>query len=523
MPNSALSKFVSLLSALAALSAANTIHVAPTGVSGGMGTIASPLDVHSAVTKAASGDTILVEAGTYQLSTTIAIDSLNSGEAAKRKYLLAKPGTKPVFNFSGQAYASENRGILLKGSFWSIVGLEICNAGDNGMKIEGSHNRIERCVFHHNGDGGIQLGFAHQTVNPGGALCAYNEIVNCDSYANFDWGTLGGNADGFACKMHNGKGNVFKGCRAWHNSDDGWDLYETDWPVEITECWSWHNGDQTDFNDIYLAKTGKKMSSFSGNGNGIKLGGNGTGGNSKGQHVVKRCVAFNNRFKSLKGFDQNSHAGGIVIHNSTAWNNGYNFMFETEATTGSVNEFSNNVSFAPKSGLGYEFTSGAILRNNNWGLAGIVASAADFQDTTEISAMAARNPDGSLPSNGFARLVAGSDLVDKGVDVGLTFSGKAPDLGAYEFEASSQLQTKSVQGSGFERIGRAIGLRTEKAEAVAFQLFDASGSCLRTQMALPLGGIARADGLLQGLPKGIWIVRATQQGMEPMTERAAVP
>ena len=37
-----------------------------------------------------------------------------------------------------------------------------------------------------------------------------------------------------------------------------------------------------------------------------------------------------------------------------------------------------------------------------------------------------RQADGSLPNNGFARLVAGSDLIDKGVDVGLPFNGSAP-------------------------------------------------------------------------------------------------
>jgi hypothetical protein len=29
--------------------------------------------------------------------------------------------------------------------------------------------------------------------------------------------------------------------------------------------------------------------------------------------------------------------------------------------------------------------------------------------------------------------VAGSDLIDKGVDVGLPYTGSAPDLGAFEF------------------------------------------------------------------------------------------
>jgi hypothetical protein len=46
--------------------------------------------------------------------------------------------------------------------------------------------------------------------------------------------------------------------------------------------------------------------------------------------------------------------------------------------------------------------------------------------------MAPRQADGSLPVNDFARLVAGSDLVDKGVGVGLPFTGSAPDLGAFE-------------------------------------------------------------------------------------------
>ena len=46
--------------------------------------------------------------------------------------------------------------------------------------------------------------------------------------------------------------------------------------------------------------------------------------------------------------------------------------------------------------------------------------------------MAPRQADGSLPVNDFARLVARSDLIDKGVDVGLPFAGAAPDLGAFE-------------------------------------------------------------------------------------------
>ena len=131
-----------------------------------------------------------------------------------------------MLDFTNQPYASNNRGVLIttNGNYWRIKGLEIARAGDNGIKLEGSYNIIERCVFHHCGDTGLQIGFGHYDDNPGD-LAAYNEIINCDSYLNFDFDDMGSDADGFACKMHPGLGNVFRGCRSWRNSDDGWDLF----------------------------------------------------------------------------------------------------------------------------------------------------------------------------------------------------------------------------------------------------------------------------------------------------------
>ena len=39
---------------------------------------------------------------------------------------------------------------------------------------------------------------------------------------------------------------------------------------------------------------------------------------------------------------------------------------------------------------------------------------------------------GSFPDVNFTRLVPKSDLIDKGTNVGLPFSGPAPDLGPFE-------------------------------------------------------------------------------------------
>jgi hypothetical protein len=61
----------------------------------------------------------------------------------------------------------------------------------------------------------------------------------------------------------------------------------------------------------------------------------------------------------------------------------------------------------------------------------VTADSSDFTDLSEAAASAPRQADGSLPF-GFARLVSGSDLIDKGLNVGVPYNGAAPDLGAFE-------------------------------------------------------------------------------------------
>lgn len=377
---------------------------------------------------AGPGSTIILRGGTYSYNTTVNL--AQSGTAAQRISVVNMGGEHPVLDFSTQPLNPANRAFLLTGNYWLIKGIEIENAGDNGIKVEGSHNRIEACVLHDNDDTGIQIGFAHTTVNDG-SMGAFNEIINCDSYRNFDIAAKGGNADGFACKLHAGKGNIFIGCRAWENSDDGWDLFESDWPVTILNCWVWHSGDRALFDPVYLAKTGTKMSSFSGNGNGFKLGGNGTGGSSKGTHVLKNSVVFGCNFGSKKGVDQNSHKGGVIVYNCLSFANGYNFMFKDSSDSGVKSEFKNNVSFGHLAALDHEFASDILEVNNSWDLP-VTADANDFQSLAESLAKAPRQIDGSLPNNAFAKLVSGSDLIDKGINVGLPFNGAAPDLGAFE-------------------------------------------------------------------------------------------
>ncbi len=485
------------------LASAKTLYVSPTGSDSAPGTSAQPLGgIAKAIAGLAAGDTLYFKGGRYACDSTITL--AQSGRADARILLWAAPGEKPVLDFAAQPYGAVHRAFMLSGDYWHLRGLEITHAGDNGIKVEGSHNRIEACVLHDNGDTGIQLGFAHETQNPGGALCAFNEIINCDSYRNFDFDNAGGDADGFACKMHNGKGNVFRGCRSWHNGDDGWDLFETDWPVEITDCWTWHNGDKTDFDSTYKAKMGKPMSSYQGNGNGFKLGGNGAGGSSQGVHVARRCVSFDNYFRSKKGFDQNSHKGGVIVENCLSFQNGYNYMFENDPQAGAANIFRNNIAFGVKGSLDHEFSAAAILKNNSWDLP-VQATVADFQSLSEDLAKAPRGADGSLPVNAFAKLVPGSDLIDQGVDVGMPFAGKAPDLGAFESGAVTRAVARAPAAPGKQRSGIRLRL-SEKNGSEAEDRGTLLGATNYT-----LEGRCLGSGTRTGSAAGVAAVRATSR------------
>lgn len=391
--------------------------VSPTGNDANPGTLAAPFaTLGKAVALALPGQTIYVRGGTYFPNATIHIT--NSGAPGNRINLLAYPGEQPYFNFTNQPVNTENRGIRFTtaAAHWNVQGLEIGFAGDNGIKVEGSYLRFERCIFHNNNDTGLQIGFGHTDANPGGLLAAFIEVVNCDSYQNFDPAGNGGNADGFAAKMHCGQGITFSGCRAWENGDDGWDLFETDYSVVISNCWTWKSA----------------MLGGQGNGNGFKLGGDGAGGQSKGTHSALHCVSFGNK---VNGFTQNSHRDGLLIQNCLSFangNSGYDYYMEGTMNSGKQNVFRNNVGLPKPTGGGiFIEDNNPVQDHNSWNLT-VTPDTGDYASLLESSAKAPRKPDGSLPDL-FARLVSSSDLIDKGVDTGVPFTGSAPDLGPYEF------------------------------------------------------------------------------------------
>ena len=418
------------------------IFISPSGADANPGTITSPVfTLNQAISLAKAGDTIYFRSGTYVYTATQNL--AKSGTEKDTIHIFAYPGEYPILSWQTWTPSSGDRGaargIYLTGSYYYIRGLDIGYAPDNGMKLEGSHDKIEMCSFHHNGDTGLQVGLKSNAANDG-SLVAYNLILNCDAYYNVDPGTNYENADGFACKLYPGKGNKFYGCRSWHNCDDGWDLYETEYLIELDHCWTWHNGDPTDWG----------FTTFNGDGNGFKLGGAGVAGG----HLVKNCVAFNNQEQYSRGFHQNNNGSGITVYNCTAWGNTVNYGFNDAVTVTIPHTLKNNIGFdfyphPQQSGASNaRLLAGTISEKNSWDTAtGVTVTTDDFISTAEADAIAPREADGSLPNNGFAKLKATSDVINKGVDVGLPFIGSAPDLGAYEYNPLSAI---SNQKSGLQ-------------------------------------------------------------------------
>lgn len=365
--------------------------VSPDGNDNHSGSVDSPYkSIEKAVEQAGAGDIIFLRGGLYELSQTIRIT--NNGLAENLISLQAWDNETSVLDF--QDVADDDRGINIQADYWHLKKLIIRNAGDNGLIVYGSHNILEQIVTHSNGDSGLQL---HTGA-------AYNQIINCDSFLNYDPENHGENADGFAAKFSLGEGNIFSGCRAWSNSDDGFDFWEAGNCVTLENCWAFYNGE-----NIW------EDTSYAGDGNGFKLG-HGSGG-----HILIRCVAYDNPHN---GIDLNGNLTGVSIYNCTStMNRGLNFRFDEHSDT---HILCNNISH-----LGPVLIYDEIDDQcNTWN--GLRVNNRDFINLDPNGIDGDREQDGGLPELSFLHLSPSSSLIDVGMDIGLPFEGDAPDLGAFE-------------------------------------------------------------------------------------------
>jgi hypothetical protein len=465
------------------------IYVSPTGNATLNGAVISaPTTLVHGISLATAGTTIYLLSGNYPITATVSFNK--SGTAANPINLFAHPSnaTRPVIDGSAMAFSSSNRGVSLSGSYCYFKGFDIYKAGDNGLNVSGSNNKIEFCYFYENQDTGLQMG--------GGA--ANNQVINCDAYYNLD--PSQGNADGFAVKLDVGTGNSFVGCRAWQNSDDGWDGYmrpSDDVSTTLDNCWAFKNG--------YL-KDGSIATS--GNGNGFKMGGSDLK-DLRHNFTVTRCVAFQNK---VRGFDQNNNRGSMILQNCTSWNNGQNYGMNASGVTlatGKAMTLTNCISLTTTSANA--FNTVATFATNSW-TSGFTVAAADFQSIDPTAAYGARQADGSLPNIAFLHLTQASLLRNRGTSVGLPFNGIAPDLGAFETieTVGVSLTNGSITTLSILKMDPSVynGILTLEAaveDNAIIRISDASGRLVFTKKDV-VKGVSTASILVNAFPNGVYFV-----------------
>lgn len=413
-------KFFALVFAAVACVAASATdyYVSPTGDDNGSGTKNAPLrTVQKALALADAGSTVYLRGGVYKPGVSDIMRPLGeslydcvyyldkNGTADAPIVLCGYPGEKVTFDLSDVKTGNRIMGFCLKGDYWhlkgfDIVGIQVTQTGHTqsiNVGLFGGSNCVVEQVNMHDGMGiGV---YAIKGKN--------NLVLNCDAYNNYDSVSengVGGNCDGFGFHLNSMDytGNRLVGCRAWRNSDDGFDLINNAAPVEIDHCWAWQNG--------YDANMVSR-----GDGTGIKSGGYGMKANPKVPATVPRNVITNSICWANKnqGFYANHHLGGLDFHNNSAYQNPRNFNMvcrksaqEAVDVDGYNHCLSGNVAYAPTQDGGdcVNIDLSTCTLSGNTFCGGTPVSADDFESLDASQLLLPRQPDGSLPAITFLRL-----------------------------------------------------------------------------------------------------------------------
>ena len=297
------------------------------------------------------------------------VEFRHSGTASAPIVFESYPGECATLDGSG--LSSTQRPLLNGVSYNVLRNLKVRNSAGEGILLSGGgHNLLTNLLTYDNHFSGI--------TNLNSSNNVFQYIVSHDNYD----APGGGNADGMS--ISSGNANHVSHCVVYNNSDDGLDTWKSTNTL-VERCASFHNGFQ------------------GGDGNGFKAGGN----NLTVHTVVRDSVSFDN---SAQGFDYNTGLD-VRFDNDTAYaNHGFGFI----AAQGTLR---NDLSIANSKGAFSGYGYGDTQVTNSWNL-GITQPG--FV-TTDSSADA------------FLGLTSSSPAINAGTDIGLPYSGAAPDLGALQY------------------------------------------------------------------------------------------
>lgn len=414
-------------------------YVAPDGDDAGAGSLDAPFaTVQRAQRSVEPGDTVFIRGGTYRMTEAqiarrrgifarvIVLDK--SGTADKPITYRAYEDERPVFDASAVKPAGQRVTAFYVSGSWlrlqglAVTGMQVTMTGHTQsicFESQGSHNVFERLLMHDN----QAIGLYHVRGSD-------NLFLNCDAWNNWDYTSgdrKGGNVDGFGAHPPKGStGNVFRGCRAWFNSDDGYDCINAHEPVTFEHCWAAYNG---------LSPKLERLA----DGNGFKAGGYASTPASRlpdpiPRHVVRFCVAVGNK---NSGFYANHHPGGCDWTHNTAYRNGanYNMLNRTADNATDVDGYGhkliNNLGYGKRIDVVRIDAAKCELAGNSFTL-GLKLTDKDFVSLDEAELFQPRQPDGGLPVIKLMRPAEGSALIGAGVESGNENAGRNPDIGALQ-------------------------------------------------------------------------------------------
>ena len=450
-----------------------TYYVATNGKDSNNGTsLSTPFATwQRGINAAYPGDTVYVRGGIYFLAGNNPFVEINpqawptpkgrSGTKAKPICFWAYPpdyesGNIPILDCS-KAYETYGTNFSCFGlnavEYWHIKGITVRNAfqrGNANRRPQGfgatlsANLKFENCTAHNISARGFYYeSGAWNTWDGPNALWSSDTtyFINCDAYDIRDSVNCS-SGDGWKCGNYYGGVLIFDGCRAWDYSDDGFDPGGAGKRI-IRNCW---------------AMSGNKYSSLcSGNieGNGFKTAAVGVDQDNHyplGYVFVEMtnclaayCIGYGFYNNLELGRDNNAR-----YFNNTAYRNHGGFFDMPLNTSSRGLETRNNISFNNRnsdySQVGIYKPSIYVESNNTWKSTqqvndwpgwiknpAVTVTDADFISLDASQLKYPRKPDGSLPDITFLKLAAGSDLIDAGIDVGLPYSGSAPDLGYAEY------------------------------------------------------------------------------------------
>lgn len=408
---------------------ATTYYISPTGNDGtGNGSITTPwFTLDHAWDAVSAGDTIFVRGGNYAYTASNNVSN-TSGTAENLIVVINYPGEAPIFNYiAGSPYLTQRIGIALTNvAYVKIKGIRITNipqptAGDiynYGMILWTgvTNSTFELIEIDHIGGWGVVIG----------DNCSDILFLNCDSHHNannVDDGAIWGQADGFETGSASSTNITFRGCRAWWNSDDGWDLRLANGVFTLENCWSFWNG--------YVPGT----FTHAGNGEGFKLGPKRTENTTSVLRTLTNCIAAENYAIQFGCLTAGYYTFHTILSNCTAYKSETQrgFQFDAAMVSDAHNCLDYDNAYAAS-------MPGDTGDHNTWN-GGVIVTNADFESLSTPTLAGKRQADGSLPKLRAFRLKEGSDLIDAGIDVGLTTDtyghrvpqGSAPDIGATEY------------------------------------------------------------------------------------------